>query len=79
MSCPLCGIKRETVIICDNDCGTFICSEHGSYHEFPEFSSKYIIGHNPICNDTKKLNKYHERVKLRLKEKEINDADIYRC
>ena len=46
LECPIC--KKETVIICDNGCGTHYCTcGLEFYYSYVEYV--YIEGHHPGC------------------------------
>lgn len=73
MSCPDCGIN--SIVYCNNDCGSKICEKHGDYHE--DDDGKYKKGHADRCGDFKKTKKY-----LKKKEKILNEelaSDKYKC
>lgn len=73
MSCPKCG--KESEVICNNDCGTYICPEHGDYHE--KEIGIYKMDHASRCGNFKKMERYWND-KKKLLEKELT-SDKYKC
>jgi len=51
ITCPHCGYHNDTIIICDNDCGTFICV-HCDLEYYLSNDNVSIKGHNPKCNNS---------------------------
>ena len=55
LECPIC--KKETGIICDNNCGTYYCTcmhththTYGLEFYYNYIECIYIEGHHPGCN-----------------------------
>lgn len=67
MSCPIC--KKISNIICDNDCGTLFCSEHGDFYKENE---EYKLGHSSHCG---KSDDESDVIKIT----QISDDDKYKC
>lgn len=49
--CLECNFVLNSQIICDNDCGTFLCEHCSNEYHFDNNNKKLIQGHNPKCGD----------------------------